>query len=209
MVVSPEMTEETNGFEIFPWNRNFETGIEMIDEQHKVLVEILNRLARHCGESGPELDSGRVLDELVSYAAYHFRAEEVVWNEALGEAEMARNHHDAHQMFFEKIQTLRTSGAREEQVLTDLLAYLTRWLAFHILESDRRMALTVKAVESGVPVHKARDVADEELSGIVSILVTALLELYDKLSASTIHLVRERMARQRAEEALRSLQVKE
>ena len=34
-------------FEIFPWNRNFETGIDDIDQQHKVLVNILNRLAWH------------------------------------------------------------------------------------------------------------------------------------------------------------------
>ena len=27
-------------FEIFPWDDNFETGIELIDEQHKELVSI-------------------------------------------------------------------------------------------------------------------------------------------------------------------------
>jgi len=54
-------------FEIFPWNRNFETGIEKIDEQHKVLVEILNRLAWHFASSTSELACRHILDELLSY----------------------------------------------------------------------------------------------------------------------------------------------
>ena len=28
-------TNKPEFFEIFPWNENFETGIELIDEQHK------------------------------------------------------------------------------------------------------------------------------------------------------------------------------
>ena len=31
-------------FEIFPWNNNLETGIDIIDEQHKRLVQLLNKL---------------------------------------------------------------------------------------------------------------------------------------------------------------------
>jgi hypothetical protein len=31
-----------NHIEIFPWNTNFETGISIIDEQHKKLIDLLN-----------------------------------------------------------------------------------------------------------------------------------------------------------------------
>jgi hypothetical protein len=33
--------------EVFPWNRNFDTDIELIDQQHKKLVCLLNQLASH------------------------------------------------------------------------------------------------------------------------------------------------------------------
>src|SRR5680860_681196 len=158
-------------FEIFPWNRNFETGIEKIDEQHKVLVEILNRLAWHFASSNSELECGHILDELLSYAAYHFKAEEEIWKTALGEQEMVQNHHDGHQLFFVQIQMYRSSNEPEEKVMGDLFNYLARWLAFHILESDRRMALTIKAVERGVPISEARKEVDGQLSGAVSIMV--------------------------------------
>ena len=197
---------ETDAFEIFPWNRNFETGLDDIDEQHRVLVNILNRLAWHFASCNSELDGLRLLDELLAYASYHFSYEEGVWAESLGKSEMVRNHHDSHQMFFARIQKFRQSTAPQEDVLAELFDYLTRWLAFHILESDRRMALTLKAMEAGMSLVEARDKVDSELSGSVSVLVTALLEIYGKLSASTIHLMREKMARNKAEDELQRLQ---
>ena len=133
-------------FEIFPWNRNFETGLADIDEQHKVLVDILNRLAWHFASDASEITADRVLDELLSYAAYHFQYEEQVWAAALGDSDMSRNHHDTHQMFFARIQMLKQGHGSQEDKLTELFDYLTRWLAFHILESDRGMALTIRAM---------------------------------------------------------------
>ena len=198
--------DDVTAFEIFPWNRNFETGIEKIDEQHRVLVEILNRLAWHFASSTSELECGHILDELLSYAAYHFKEEEGIWKAALGEQEMVNNHHDSHQLFFVQIQMYRSSGEPEEKVIGDLFNYLTRWLAFHILESDRRMALTVSAVKRGTPIAEAREEVDGQLSGSVSVMVSALLEVYGKFSASTIQLMREKMARLRAEDELERLQ---
>ncbi|RCW68375.1 diguanylate cyclase (GGDEF)-like protein/hemerythrin-like metal-binding protein [Marinobacter nauticus] len=193
-------------FEIFPWNRNFETGIDDIDQQHKVLVNILNRLAWHFASDTSELTSDQILDELLSYAAFHFKFEEAIWNKALSEDEMARNHHDAHQMFFVQVEELRNSREPQEEVLTRLFDFLTRWLAFHILESDRRMALTVELVQQGLGLSEARNRVDSELSGSASVLVNALLEIYGKLSSSTIQLMREKMARLRAEDELSRIQ---
>lgn len=200
--------EGDRDFEIFPWNRNFETGIEEIDEQHRVLVDILNRLARDCATSPDAFQSSRVLDELLSYAAYHFRSEERIWNEHLGEAEMVRNHHDAHQMFFVRIQMLRSSEADNRALLRELLEFLTHWLAFHILESDRRMALTLQAVDRGADLREARDQVDDKLSGTISILVTALLESYGSLADSAICLIEESHERRRLEQELERLRNK-
>jgi hemerythrin-like metal-binding protein len=197
--------EQDKGFEIFPWNRNFETGIKEIDEQHWVLVDILNRLARDCAANPETFHSSRVLEELLSYAAYHFRSEERIWNEHLGEAEMVRNHHDSHQMFFVRIQMLRNSDADKRELLRELLEFLTHWLAFHILESDRRMALTVQTVGQGADLRQARDQVDDELSGTISILVTALLESYGRLADSAIRLIEEAHERRALEQEIERL----
>lgn len=201
MLVSENTTEPLT-FEIFPWNHNFETGIEVIDSQHKKLVEILNRLAWHFASSHSDVSCDHVLDELLEYAKFHFAEEEQIWNSRLPEQTVVSNHQECHQLFVETIRQYQASQSDDEEVLADLFDYLTRWLAFHILESDRRMALMVSAVSSGMSPDQARRHADEQLGGPVAVLVSALLEIYNKLAGSTIQLMREKMARKRAEEEL-------
>lgn len=36
---------DSDEFEVFPWNVNFATGFELIDQQHRHLVQLLNRQA--------------------------------------------------------------------------------------------------------------------------------------------------------------------
>lgn len=187
----PEHNAGSDTLSPFPWNRNFETGIEDIDQQHKVLVDILNRLARHFVSGVARVDCEHILDELLDYAAFHFKSEEAIWHEGLGTGDAVRNHHDSHQLFFAQIQIFRGSKAREEQVLADIFDYLARWLAFHILESDRRMALTVLELKRGSTLAEARRVVDDQLSGQMSSTVSALLEKYAAMSARVARSIRE------------------
>ncbi|MBL3556410.1 MULTISPECIES: bacteriohemerythrin [Marinobacter] len=182
--------------EFFPWSRHFEVGIEEIDEQHQTLVKIVNRLVWHAVSDVPRDRCDQILNELLSYAHYHFTAEERIWKAALGGAEIARNHHDSHQMFFAQIQTFRSSDQPRGQIMSDLFDFLARWLAFHILESDRRMAMTVKAVEQGASLGEARKQVDDGLGGSGGELISALLEVYSKLSSSTAQLMRENLTRE-------------
>jgi hypothetical protein len=48
--------------EVFPWHKNFEIGVPLIDEQHQRLVELLNVLAElllYQGCNGTSLDFSR------------------------------------------------------------------------------------------------------------------------------------------------------
>ncbi len=182
--------------EFFPWSRHFEVGIEEIDKQHRALVKIVNRLVWHSVSDVPRASCDHILDELLAYAHYHFASEERIWNSALGGANIVRNHHDSHQMFFAQVQTFRSSGQSKGQIVSDLFDFLARWLAFHILESDRRMAMTVRAVEQGVPLEEAMREVDNQLGGSVGELISALLEVYSKLSSSTAQLMRENLTRE-------------
>lgn len=195
------------GYEIFPWNSNFEIGIEMIDQQHRKLVDILNRLARHfsCAD---DIQFRHLLQDLLDYTHYHFDAEERIWQRYFRDQPLYENHHQAHELFFEQVQEYWHRGDASERDLQGLFDFLTRWLAFHILESDRRMALMVHGMDSGLDVETARKQADEQLCGPVSVMVKAMLETYSKLSANAVELIREKEARQRAEARLRAIQGK-
>jgi hemerythrin len=58
--------------EIFPWNDNFATGITIIDEQHKHLVELLNILVGHLAFQSEAPAVEDVLGELQEYAQEHY-----------------------------------------------------------------------------------------------------------------------------------------
>ncbi|SFQ02945.1 putative bifunctional diguanylate cyclase/phosphodiesterase [Pseudomonas borbori] len=197
-----EDNSENLAFEIFPWNRNFETGIDSIDQQHRTLVEILNRLARHSAASTSEQVCSQVLDELLDYAAFHFEEEERIWRQVFPGCRQLQDHLDSHQLFFARIREFQSSEASQEDILTSLFKYLTRWLAFHILDSDRKMALTAQAVEGGSTLEQAKAFTDNS----ASILVAGLLDIYGKLSALAIQFIREKSARLRAEEELTRVQ---
>jgi len=36
-----------NSIDIFPWNEGFNTGVSLIDDQHRQLIRLLNLLASH------------------------------------------------------------------------------------------------------------------------------------------------------------------
>ncbi len=197
-------------FELFPWSSQFETGIATIDEQHRMLVAILNRLAWHLSAEEDDLQASQVLDELLAYADYHFRSEEGIWKQYFAGSSIETNHHKAHEHFFEQVryyQQRRHQG--NETTLAEMLDFLTRWLAFHILESDRRMALMTFAIQTGHSLEEAAEEADRTLGGSTAVMVQAILEIYGKLSGSTLQLMRERAARRALEEELRELKARQ
>lgn len=200
----------TQEFELFPWNNQFETGISSIDEQHRKLVAILNRLAWHLSAEDDDLQASQVLDELLAYADYHFRSEEGIWKRYFAGSSIETNHHKAHEHFFEQVryyQQRRHQG--NESTLAEMLDFLTRWLAFHILESDRRMALMTFAIQNGHSLDEAADEADRMLGGSTAVMVQAILEIYGKLSGSTLQLMKEREARRALEQELRELRARQ
>ena len=70
-------------FEIFPWDANLETGIAQVDEQHKQLVHILNKLAAHLANLSGTITLNKIFNELADYADYHFKTEEEIWRNYL------------------------------------------------------------------------------------------------------------------------------
>ena len=67
-----------NTIEIFPWNRNFETGLAEVDAQHRRLVALLNTLVSHLTVQADAPTLNAIFDELSDYAVSHFTSEEQI-----------------------------------------------------------------------------------------------------------------------------------
>jgi len=189
--------------EVFPWNKNFEVGVPLIDEQHQKLVELLNVLAGHLAYQSDIPTLNNVFNDLAEYAIYHFQAEERIWHSFFPEDAWETKHKDDHRRFLTTVNRIMAGKTARplDEVIEEILTFLTQWLAFHILDTDMRMAKVVLAVQSGVPLNQAKEQADQEMSGAMKVLIETMLSMFDALSSRTMQLAKEVVERQKAEQA--------
>ncbi|MGR9013575.1 MAG: bacteriohemerythrin [Gammaproteobacteria bacterium] len=188
--------------EVFPWNKNFEVGVPLIDEQHQKLVELLNVLAGHLAYQSDIPTLNNVFNDLAEYAIYHFQAEEAIWHSFFPEDAWELKHKDDHRRFLSTVNKIMSEKTTRplDQVIEEILTFLTQWLAFHILDTDMRMAKVVLAVQSGIPLDQAKAQADQEMSGAMKQLIETMLSMFDLLSARAMQLAKEVIDRQKAEQ---------
>lgn len=193
-------------FDIVPWHSSFETGIAIIDEQHRRLVELINDLAHQYVNGISQKQTEQIINALVDYAAYHFTTEEALWAEALTESNdnWLRGHLKTHHGFVDKIRAMQSKINTDDNlaVLDELIAFLTSWLAHHILYEDRRLALMLQQVRKGVDLNTAKQHAIDAMRLQTSALIQSVLSMYKELSSRTLALERESHSRQRAQQAL-------
>ncbi|MEO5342712.1 MAG: bacteriohemerythrin [Gammaproteobacteria bacterium SHHR-1] len=191
-------------FEIFPWDHNFETGIEQIDEQHKRLVDILNHLAAHLANRSRPATLNQYFDQLAAYADYHFSAEEKIWNRYLSGDDWVCQHEQTHQSFIARVVELRDEEVNKslDEVIQDIVSFLAKWLAHHILDSDKRLAKAVLAIEAGTPPAEAKALANQSMCGLMQVLVDTVLNMYETLSTRAMDIMRERSLRKQVEREL-------
>lgn len=190
-----------NSIDIFPWDDNFNTGLPKVDEQHRKLVRLLNVLASHVAYQDDLPELGTIFDELADYTVYHFQTEEAIWCEYLADDPAEAEHRATHARFIDEVIRLRTGlGSKSMAQLADeVLAFLARWLASHILESDRYLAYAVLAMRNGLPRDAAKQRAKEQMGGATRALIDIILSIYSTLSTNTLRLMRELAAHREAD----------
>lgn len=188
---------------VFPWNTNFETGIESIDEQHKILFRLVNKLANTLVHEN-RIEVAEVFDELAAYTVYHFEEEERVWAEYFQQDDWANQHVKTHQSFLPDINQIKQNAetASWQETIESILQFLIRWLALHILDDDKKMSLVVDELRNDYSLEQAKERAQLKMKGSVGVLIDTVLNMYEELSSHAIELIREKHRRIKAEKDL-------
>ncbi|MDP2810309.1 MAG: hemerythrin family protein [Rhodocyclaceae bacterium] len=170
--------------ETFVWDQRFVTGIDIVDQQHRRLVDIINRL----GEvmlAGDTLSEGRmqiVFKQLSDYAREHFSDEEHLMREAGLDPRHIDAHKQHHHQFVEQLASMwRARGSMRSPAGT-LHGFLTAWLAFHILGEDQSMTRQIALVNAGESATTAFEVESQPQDNSTDALLKALRTLYHVLS---------------------------
>src|SRR6266581_2734076 len=172
--------------DIFAWSAKYRIGIAEVDQQHRKLVRLINTLARmHVGDEDPEALL-KVFDELASYAAYHFKAEETLMRGYEIDPDFESAHIAAHASFVRQAGEARdVAYLNPNEVTTQTLTFLSRWLIYHILGTDMRMANEIRGLEKGLAPAEARRQAIANMADTNDVLLGAMNELYENLAART------------------------
>lgn len=123
--------------ELFPWSDDYSVGVEEIDEQHKVLVRLLNNLHQAIHERHGSEVCSRILDELAEYTRVHFAVEESLMR--ISNYEDFEAHKKIHTALIQQVQELQVK-VREgtAKISFELLHFLKHWLSHHIIEADKQ-----------------------------------------------------------------------
>jgi len=119
------------------WQSSFDVGVKMIDEQHQLLVKMINDLhaAMQKGEDRGVLQT--MINRLGVYAAMHFAREEHYFD--LFAYPNREAHIKAHDDFEDKVNRFEQDFKAGKQDLSmDMMSFLSNWLVTHITKTDKK-----------------------------------------------------------------------
>lgn len=120
------------------WREQLSVGNDLIDNDHKRLIEIINR-AELSLKSKNLVRLTTVLDELSAYSIRHFEMEEAL-GKAVGFPDVSQLH-DAHHALLGKLEQVKNelAGTWEDTTADRFATLLRDWLVNHVIKEDSRM----------------------------------------------------------------------
>lgn len=123
------------------WDSSLEVGIEVIDSQHRRIIDFINELHAAKKDNDPQKVS-EVLTGLKEYTISHFSFEEELMAKA--GYPLTDAHIRVHRRFSENIDTAIKQHNLGTDVTSKLLSMLQVWLTNHIKNDDADYAELVK-----------------------------------------------------------------
>ena len=124
---------------LIKWTDEYKLGIECIDDQHKQLVDIVNKFDESLLKGkGPRV-MNEILNDLVGYTQEHFADEERYMAEA--GYEHLKPHQAQHRQLLQEVERFQFEFNQEgRRVTSEVQEFLKYWLTSHILEDDKVFA---------------------------------------------------------------------
>lgn len=121
----------------FQWRDEYKNNIELLDQQHEQLFNILKDLYIKIKEKAEYTELKESLEYLVTYTAKHFHDEEEIM---LKHNFPGYNlHHKKHEGLIHEISEFQSQFvSSKKQLSTHFISFLKRWVIDHILTEDRK-----------------------------------------------------------------------
>lgn len=123
------------------WLPEYNTGIEVIDDQHKRILDYINDL-QNVDVISDRVKIKEVLDNIIDYTQSHFTFEESLQEEASYKYRVP--HKRVHDLFIKRIEGYRQDFQDGKSIENELSEVLAKWLINHIQHDDADYVGAVK-----------------------------------------------------------------
>ena len=119
------------------WNPSFSVGVEVLDKQHKQIIDMINLLRSNFKVDVHSETVSELLTRLTNYASDHFATEEQLLEKyRYPELTVQKEAHKAYRM--KVIALAENTLSHKASVPEELLQFLGDWWVNHILKTDMR-----------------------------------------------------------------------
>jgi hemerythrin len=130
------------------WSDEYRVGNRAIDEDHKYIFSLLNKVTEAVSQCQNREIVSDVLNQLLDYTQTHFRDEEALMIRADFPEYMS--HHQSHNCLLYQVEDLLEECQRGEAVLNrSLLLFLNEWIVHHILGEDMKFSRWLRQTKLG------------------------------------------------------------
>lgn len=122
---------------LIEWKADFSVGVAEFDNQHKKLIDLINKLhdAMRAGEGKKQLSG--ILEELVNYTKVHFANEEKYFGQyGYPDNSLHKLEHD--KLTRQVIEFQRDYNDGKTTISIDVMNFLRTWLVDHIGGVDKK-----------------------------------------------------------------------
>jgi len=119
------------------WKEEYSVKVKEIDDQHKGLILIINKLYELLESGREQEDLEPLLNKLIVFTDVHFSTEEKYFDKF--HYEHSKEHKEEHEIFRKKIlEFSRNFEKGKAKITQELLDFLVSWLKNHLIVQDQK-----------------------------------------------------------------------
>ena len=153
------------------WAEEFECGMAMFDDQHRLLMDLVNELSANLdAEESEAIENFQtVITRTFDAAAKHFADEERVMREGGVDMRHVGQHCTDHQRFIDQINNIWDARHTIVSPASVLLEFLAAWIRFHVVDQDQALVRQIKRIQAGESACAAYEAEEASIDRTTSI----------------------------------------
>lgn len=124
---------------LLQWEDRFSVGVDHLDRQHHVLVDLINELHKAMREGKGQQELGIILEKMIQYTRVHFASEEK-WMAQYQYPEYTRHQASHESLTRQVLEFQRQYKDGTIGLSVQMIHFLKEWLVNHILGEDKAYA---------------------------------------------------------------------